>query len=61
MPPCLYRTTRPLLLAARQILARLGLDALGSSMTVVLIGLYVTGLILLDAHRTQTRASVTSR
>jgi hypothetical protein len=55
--PRLYRTTRPLALAVSGVLLGLGIAALGSPTTVILIGLYVTGLILLDARQTQTRVS----
>jgi hypothetical protein len=40
-----------------QCLTYLGAGTLGSPTTVLLIGLYVTGLILLDARPTQTRVS----
>jgi hypothetical protein len=53
----LYRTTRPLALAVGQCLSSLGAGALGSPTAVLLIGLYVSGLILLDARQTQTRVS----
>src|SRR5579884_3281653 len=53
--PRLYRTT--LALAVSGVLLGLGIAALGSPTTVILIGLYVTGLILLDARQTQTRVS----
>jgi hypothetical protein len=52
----LYRTTRPLYLQVTQILDQLGV-AVGSPTTAVLIALYVTGLILLDARPTQTRVT----
>jgi hypothetical protein len=55
--PRLYRTTRPLFVAISQTLTALGLDTVGSPTTFVLIGLYVTGLILLDARQTQTRVT----
>jgi hypothetical protein len=51
----LYRTTRPLYLQVTRVLDRLGVAALGSPTTAILIALYVTGLILLDARPTQTR------
>jgi DDE superfamily endonuclease len=53
----LYRTTRPLYLQVTGILDRLGVAALGSPTTAILIALYVTGLILLDARPTQTRVA----
>jgi hypothetical protein len=52
----LYRTTRPLYLQVTQILDQLGV-AVGSPTTAVLIALYVTGLVLLDARPTQTRVT----
>ena len=52
----LYRTTRPLYLQVTQILDQLG-AAVGSPTTAILIALYVTGLILLDARPTQTRVT----
>jgi hypothetical protein len=52
----LYRTTRPLYLQVTHILDQLGV-AVGSPTTAVLIALYVTGLILLDARPTQTRVT----
>lgn len=57
MTPRLYRTTRPLFRAVRQILSHLGVGEIGSPTTLLLIGLYVSGLILLDARPTQTRVS----
>jgi SRSO17 transposase len=39
------------------LLDRLGIARIGSPTTVALIGLYVTGLILLDVRQTQTRVS----
>jgi hypothetical protein len=50
----LYRTTRPLYLQVTGVLNRLGVARIGSPTTAVLIALYVTGLILLDARPTQT-------
>jgi len=55
--PRLYRTTRRLALAVNQCLTCLSVGAVASPTTVVLIGLYVTGLILLDARQTQTRVT----
>jgi hypothetical protein len=52
----LYRTTRPLYLQVTQILDQLGV-AVGNPTTAILIALYVTGLILLDARPTQTRVT----
>ncbi|MDA8218813.1 MAG: hypothetical protein M0Z94_14490 [Dehalococcoidales bacterium] len=37
------------------VLHRLGLAEIGSPTTAVLVGLYVTGLILLDVRQTRTR------
>jgi hypothetical protein len=51
----LYRTTRPLYLQVVGVLDRLGIGAAGSPTTALLIALYVTGLVLLDARPTQTR------
>jgi DDE superfamily endonuclease len=53
----LYRTTRPLYLQVTGVLDRLGVAALGSPTTAILIALYVTGLVLLDARPTQTRVA----
>jgi DDE superfamily endonuclease len=53
----LYRTTRPLYLQVVRALDQLGLAAVGSPTTAVLIALYVTGLIVLDARPTQTRVT----
>jgi hypothetical protein len=53
----LYRTTRPLFLAVGQTLAQLGLGVPDRPTSALLIGVYVTGLILLDARQTQTRVS----
>jgi hypothetical protein len=52
----LYRTTRPLYLQVTRVLDQLGV-AVGSPTTAVLIALYVTGLILLDARPTQTHVT----
>ena len=51
----LYRTTRPLYLQVTRVLDQLGVGSIASPTTVVLIALYVTGLVLLDARPTQTR------
>ena len=53
----LYSTTRPLYTQVARLLTRLGLASLGSPTLVALIGLYVTGLILLDVRHTQTRVT----
>jgi hypothetical protein len=53
----LYRTTRPLYLKVARILDQLGVAAVASPTTTVLIALYVTGLLLLDARPTQTRVT----
>jgi hypothetical protein len=53
----LYRTTRPLYLQVVRALDQLGLATVGSPTTAVLMALYVTGLVLLDAHPTQTRVT----
>jgi hypothetical protein len=53
----LYRTTRRLYIQISSVLSSLGIADLGSPTTVGLIALYVTGLILLDVHQTQTRVT----
>jgi hypothetical protein len=53
----LYRTTRPLYLQVTGALDQFGVAAIGSPTTAILIALYVTGLILLDARPTQTRVT----
>ncbi|MBV9282169.1 MAG: transposase [Chloroflexi bacterium] len=53
----LYSTTRPLYTQVARCLRQLGLASLGSPTVVALIGLYVTGLILLDVRQTQTRVA----
>lgn len=53
----LYRTTRPLFLAAAAALTRLRITTLGTPTLAALIALAVTGLILLDARPTQTRVA----
>jgi len=53
----LYRTTRTLYLQVTGALDRLGLATIGSPTTPILIALYVTGLVLLDAHPTQTHVT----
>jgi hypothetical protein len=53
----LYRTTRPLYLQVCRALDQLGAASLGSPTTLLLLALYVTGLVLLDARPTQTRVT----
>jgi hypothetical protein len=53
----LYRTTRPLYLQVTGALDQLGAATVGSPTTAILLALYVAGLILLDAHPTQTRVT----
>ena len=53
----LYRTTRPLYLQVTRVLDHLGIATMGTATTAVLIALYVTGLVLLDARPTQTRVT----
>jgi len=53
----LYRTTRPLYLQVTRALDQLGIATMGTATTAVLIALYVTGLVLLDARPTQTRVA----
>jgi DDE superfamily endonuclease len=53
----LYRTTRSLYLKVAGILDQLGVPAVVSPTTAVLIALYVTGLLVLDARPTQTRVT----
>ena len=53
----LYRTTRPLYLQVTRVLDQFGIVTVGSATTAILIALYVTGLVLLDAHPTQTRVT----
>jgi DDE superfamily endonuclease len=53
----LYRITRPLYLQVARALDQLGAATVGSPTTTVLICLYVTGLVLLDARPTQTRVT----
>ena len=53
----LYRTTRPLYLQVCRSLDQLGAASLGSPTTLLLLALYVTGLVLLDARPTQTRVT----
>jgi hypothetical protein len=53
----LYRTTCPLYLKVARILDQLGVAAVVSPTTAVLIALYVTGLLVLDARPAQTRVT----
>jgi len=53
----LYSNTRQLYCQVAASLAALGIVVLGSPTLVGLIGLYVTGLILLDVRQTQTRVA----
>jgi hypothetical protein len=53
----LYSNTRELYCQVAACFAALSLAALGSPTLVGLIGLYVTGLILLDVRQTQTRVT----
>jgi hypothetical protein len=53
----LYRTTRPLYDQVTRVLDRFGLATVGSATTAALVGLYVTGLVLLDTRCTQTRVT----
>ena len=53
----LYPTTRRLYAQVAQALSQLGISGLGSPTTAALVALYVTGLILLDVHQTQTRVT----
>jgi hypothetical protein len=53
----LYRSTRALYGQVLQALEQLELQCWGSPTAVVLLALYVTGLILLDVHQTQTRVT----
>ena len=51
----LYRTTRALHAEVELVLRSLGIAGVGSPTMGVLLGLYITGLILLDVRQTQTR------
>jgi hypothetical protein len=53
----LYRTTRPLYRQVTCALDQLGAATVGSPTIAILVALYVTGLILLDARPTQTRVT----
>lgn len=53
----LYCSTRRLYAQVASHLHQLGLSSLGSPTTVALMALYVSGLILLDVHHTQTRVT----
>ena len=52
----LYRTTRPLYLQVTGALDQLGVATVASPTTAILIALYVTGLVLLDARPMQPTA-----
>ncbi len=53
----LYRTTRHLYLQVERVLHQFGLAGVGTPTLAALVGLYVTGLILLDQRQTQTRVA----
>jgi hypothetical protein len=53
----LYRTTRALHAEVELILRSLGIAGVGSPTMSALVGLYITGLILLDVRQTQTRVT----
>jgi hypothetical protein len=53
----LYRTTRPLYRQVTCALDQLGAATVGSPTIAILVALYVTGLVLLDARPTQTRVT----
>jgi hypothetical protein len=53
----LYRSTRLLATRAALVLRHLGIDGVGTPTTAALISLYITGLVLLDGHRRQTRVT----
>jgi hypothetical protein len=53
----LYRSTRPLYVQVTRALDQLSIATVGSPTTAILIALYVTGLVLLDARPTQTRVT----
>jgi DDE superfamily endonuclease len=53
----LYLTTRPLFAHVLGVLTWLGLASVSTPTTLLLVALYVTGLILLDARQTQTRVT----
>lgn len=53
----LYLSTRPLFAHVLSVLMGLGIQAVGTPTTVLLVALAVTGLILLDARQTQTRVT----
>ena len=57
MAPRLYHTVRRLYAQVALALARLGIAEIGTPTMAALVGLYVTGLILLDVRQTQTRAT----
>ena len=53
----LYRSTRPLYRLVERTIGELGIRTMGTPTMAVLIAMYVTGLILLDARPTQTRVA----
>ena len=53
----LYGTTRRLYIQVTLVVGQLGIAAMGSPTTAVLVALYVSGLILLDVRQTQTRVT----
>ena len=53
----LYRSIRPLYLQVTRALDHLSIATVGSPTTAILVALYVTGLVLLDARPTQTRVT----
>jgi len=55
--PRLYHTVRRLYAQVALALARLGIAEIGTPTMAALVGLYVTGLILLDVRQTQTRVT----
>ncbi len=57
MTPRLYGSTRPLFVQVWHALCRLGIARIGTPTAQVLVALYVTGLVLLDARQTQTRVA----
>jgi len=54
----LYRTTQALYLVIEGLLGSLGIASIGSPTLAALICLYVTGLVILDGRRTQTRVAL---
>lgn len=53
----LYRSTRTLYAQVELVLNSLGIADVGSPTRQALVGLYITGLILLDVRQTQTRVT----